>query len=173
MSAKTFHNRTCEIMSVVFSLDERRIISGFRCGTIEVCDTETGLVFCELRGHEGTVSSLALSPDGCRIALGSKDRTIRMWDLSGTLLPSARHAGNAKTSSPEWVSDYDGWIWDGRDTRDLLALWIPPDLRTRTLWRPRNTAIPSCDFSTKLDFTGAALGEPWTECFVSPSESGS
>ncbi|KAL5504836.1 hypothetical protein ACEPAH_7499 [Sanghuangporus vaninii] len=54
----------------------------------------------------------------------------------------------------------------GHDQRNLL-LWIPPDLRA-TLWRPRNTGIFSCDFYTKLDFSDAALGERWMECFVAP-----
>ncbi|HEX4146846.1 MAG TPA: TIR domain-containing protein [Pirellulales bacterium] len=33
-----------------------------------------------LRGHEKTVSSVAFSPDGARIASGSHDGTVRLWD---------------------------------------------------------------------------------------------
>jgi WD40 repeat protein len=35
-----------------------------------------------LRGHEDQVYSLAFSPDGRRLATGSKDRTIRVWDVT-------------------------------------------------------------------------------------------
>ncbi|KAL5521219.1 hypothetical protein ACEPAG_9142 [Sanghuangporus baumii] len=91
--------------------------------------------------------------------------------------------------SSDWVLRRDGWILSrydrheirsegrsacddddapasGQDQRNLL-LWIPPDLRAM-LWRPRNTGIFSCDFSTKLDFADAAIGERWVECFIAP-----
>ena len=65
--------------------------------------------------------------------------------------------------SVDWELGENGWIIGGRDGHDLL-LWTPPDHR-RTLLSPQNTVILSCEFSTKLDFTGAALGERWMECF--------
>ncbi len=34
-----------------------------------------------LSGHQGVVNSVALSPDGRRLATGSDDRTVALWDV--------------------------------------------------------------------------------------------
>ena len=34
-----------------------------------------------LKGHEDSVMSVSVSPDGTLIASGSADRTVRVWDM--------------------------------------------------------------------------------------------
>jgi WD40 repeat protein len=34
------------------------------------------------RGHTGLVSSLAFSPDGSRLVSGSRDTTVKVWDMT-------------------------------------------------------------------------------------------
>ncbi|KAG8754824.1 POC1 centriolar protein A [Ceratobasidium sp. 428] len=72
---------TSRFLSVAFSSDSHRIVSGCWDGTLHIWDTETGNAALEpLTGHSELVTSVAFSPDGRWIVSGSFDKTIRVWD---------------------------------------------------------------------------------------------
>ena len=50
-------------------------------GTVAVWDLQTGARLHELTGHQGWVTSVALSGDGRHIVSGSDDGTVAVWDL--------------------------------------------------------------------------------------------
>src|SRR5262249_48766716 len=58
------------VLSVAFSPDGKRIVSGSEDRTLKVWDAQTGQETRTLEGHTGIVYSVAFSPDGKRIASG-------------------------------------------------------------------------------------------------------
>jgi len=49
---------------------------------VKVWDSHAGKLLRNFRGHRGLVSSLAFCPDGRRLASGSRDSTVKVWDLT-------------------------------------------------------------------------------------------
>ena len=49
---------------------------------MKIWDSRTGKLVRSFRGHTGLVSSLAFSPDGRRLVSGSRDTTVKVWDLT-------------------------------------------------------------------------------------------
>ncbi|MEA5464867.1 AAA-like domain-containing protein, partial [Leptothoe sp. PORK10 BA2] len=71
------------VLSVAFSPDGQRIVSGSFDNTLRLWDANTGAPIGEpLAGHGDAVWSVAFSPDGQRIVSGSFDNTLRLWDAN-------------------------------------------------------------------------------------------
>jgi WD40 repeat protein/serine/threonine protein kinase len=79
-----------EVKRVMFLPDGRLASAGGRAttdgnpsglGEVKIWDLSTGQGL-DLRGHTEVVEGLACSPDGRRLATGSLDRTIKLWDTT-------------------------------------------------------------------------------------------
>ena len=76
------HNR--EVYTAAFSPSDngRWIASGGEDSKVKIWDSRSGELILTFHGHTGLVSSLAFSPDGRRLYSGSRDTTVKFWDLT-------------------------------------------------------------------------------------------
>ncbi len=58
-------------------------MSGFGDGTVRGWDIATGAERRVLKGHSDSVTAVAFSPNSQLIVSGSRDKTVRVWDITG------------------------------------------------------------------------------------------
>ncbi|KAF8146610.1 WD40-repeat-containing domain protein [Mycena galopus ATCC 62051] len=121
------------VISVAFSLDGTRVVSGSYDNTVCIWDAETQTqIGAPLEGHTSEVSSVAFSPDGTRIVSGSYDNTVRVWDAETQTQIRAPLEGHtsAVTSvafSPDGTRIVSGSIdntvhvWDAETQKQIRA----------------------------------------------------
>ncbi|KAH7921005.1 WD40 repeat-like protein [Leucogyrophana mollusca] len=68
------------VQSLVFSSDNRIIVSGCDANQVTVWEVASGLMLRQLKGHTGMIHCVAFSVDNALIASGSADMTVRVWD---------------------------------------------------------------------------------------------
>lgn len=86
----TYQGHNADVLSVAWSPNGKRIVSGSSDGTAQVWDALTGTNEYTYRGHAdyywghltsgASVNTVAWSPDGSRIASGSNDMTVQVWE---------------------------------------------------------------------------------------------
>ena len=71
-----YHRHFKDVHAVAWSPDGR---SGSDDTTVQVWDATNGGHVFTYRGHSSSVTAVAWSPDGRRIASGSADKTVQVW----------------------------------------------------------------------------------------------
>src|SRR5262249_38622383 len=71
------------ISNVAWSPDSRLLAGGNVSGMVQLWDVTSGQEVCRFTGHRGRVVALAFTRNGLRLASGSDDTTVLIWDLRG------------------------------------------------------------------------------------------
>ncbi|KAG1789544.1 uncharacterized protein HD556DRAFT_777664 [Suillus plorans] len=105
--------------------------------------------------HQGNVLAIAVSPDGGRMVTGSKDKTLRLWDLkNGLILKNMQ--GNRDCVWAVAISR-DGQLITSGDDKGELIVWHGVTGESLTAIKAHSWSIFSMDFSpnSKVLATGS------------------
>jgi len=75
-------NVDSQVLSVAYSPDGTKLTAalGYPSYSVVVFDTQTNEQIRSLSGHNDFVNSISFSPDGKRLASGSDDNTVKIWN---------------------------------------------------------------------------------------------
>jgi WD40 repeat protein len=97
------------------------LATGYDDGHVRLWDAGSGRQLRELKGHDRTVTCLAFSPDGQRLASAAEDRVICLWDTS-----TGRQLGNLK----QHTDHIEGLAWHQSGKLLISIAWD----RTARVW---------------------------------------
>lgn len=173
----TLRGHSEAVWSVAWSPDGNRLATGSNDFTAKLWDTRKGKELRTLRGHlgeyrdasgkvhrfgGGTVTSVAWSPDGERLATGSLDQTWILWDAATGEELQRVNSDSLEVESLAWspdgkrlatgTGDNTAKVWDAASGELLLTLRGHTNAVLSVAWSPDGNRLTtaSWDHSIKV-----------------------
>ncbi len=110
------------VNSVAFSADGKTLATG--SDTARLWDVSTGQQTAEFKGHTKGLVSVAISPDGTKLATGSFDKTAKLWDIpTGQMLWTTIASTGTGLAVGGLVFSPDGNTLSGEDDDRKIMVW--------------------------------------------------
>ena len=171
--------RTSALVSMTLSPDGAQIATGegySRSGRVKLWDVATGKKIATLSGHTRGVLSVAFSPDGTKIVSGSRDNTIKVWDVSNhTAITTLEHAqfytvaiSDDKTMLASMSGDKQIKLWNVATGQNIATLEGHSDRVRSLVFSPDGTILASGALNGEIRLWNVATGQN-TDTFVEHS----
>jgi WD40 repeat protein len=139
--------RSTKWVRAVYSPDARCLAVGGSDGTVRIVEVASGQERVRWEGHKRGVVKVLFSPDGTRVASGSWDRTILVWDVCDILAAPEADLDSLWTDlagpAPTAFAAMRKLLAAGEKTTALIARKLAPVLGTKT--RPIAALIVDLD----------------------------
>jgi WD40 repeat protein len=174
---RTFSGHTSWVLSVAFSPDGGKVLTGGGDSTAKLWDVSTGACIRTFSGHTDSVLSVVFSPDGGKVLTGARwpDCTAKLWDVStgACIRTFSGHTNwvNSVAYSPDggkvltgaggpWSSaDNTAKLWDASTGACIRTFSGHTDWVTSVAYSPDGTKLltGSYDKTAKLWWTSGVV----------------
>lgn len=136
--------------TIAFTRDGTRVLVSWHDGTAEVWNADGSGTPIVLRGHSGSLSAAAFSPNEREIVTGSYDGTARLWTRSERDDPIVLNGAEINFRahfSPDGHQVVAVERWRDKDTEHRVLVWTVNDTKAPIILRGHTDGVADVRFS--------------------------